>query len=170
MADNYFEVTGPRPRFLESEGRVVEVREAENAARTGVTREAPFEGIGQAYGGAFVDAIHSTYSGYGDSRYAPSERVNPSPMAPAPRVPERDRQTYDVTIAGQANGRSLLGAGKAVPAWNGIDNATLTGFAYGTAPTDATGASEWPGNTVQAQVAPQNGGRRRNEAEIRRAP
>jgi hypothetical protein len=157
-----FYATGPHPRFPERPGNVVEIRETENAARTGVTNQAPFEGIGQAYGAAFVDAIHTTYSGYGDGRYAPSERTNPAPMAPAPRVPERDRQTYDVTIAGQANGRSLLGAGKAVPVWDAVDGAVTDAF-FGSQDS-ACAANE----NVYQFTESGRGGRRRNIAEISR--
>lgn len=43
MADHAYDIHSPSPRFPESEDRVIEVKQAENAARTGVTRQAPFE-------------------------------------------------------------------------------------------------------------------------------
>lgn len=160
----YYDVTGPRPDLQERRGNVVEIKAGENPARTGATREAPFEGIGPVYHGAFVQGVVNAHQGveqYPQRDYGPEPTRRPGEFydthSPHPVFPERGQQIVTATDAGQAEGRTWLGSGRAIPAWTSED-AYLAQFTEGTVPSHGV---------YEMQPSGQ-GGRRRNEAEVTR--
>ena len=95
--------------------------------------------------------------GFGQDEPSQWSPVNPAALC------ERPRQHYETTQGADVRTSAFARANPS-PTWDAVDGAMLHAFAYGTAPTDATGNSERPGNTIQAKLA--DAGKRPNPAEI----
>jgi hypothetical protein len=69
------------------------------------------------------------------------------------RTRESAHQAFETQIAGQANGRSVLGSGRQIPAWDAVGGAQLAAFAQasggevGRGPRQAVG--QWSGSTTR---------------------
>jgi hypothetical protein len=75
---------------------------------------------------AFAEGVLNAHQGveqYPQRDYGPSQTKRPNEVyeirSPHPVFPERGQQTVTATPAGQAEGRTWLGSGRAIPAWHG---------------------------------------------------
>jgi hypothetical protein len=161
-----YDVYGPRPSFHEAEGNVIEVKVADNDVRQG--HEYAYDGGAKAYRDELAQGFLAARDNGPERRAAGLRdpgRSNPSQWTrvdPAALL-ERPRQVYETTT-GADERTSAFARANPSPTWDAVDGAMLHAFAYGTAPTDATGSSERVGNTIQAKLA--DAGRRPNPAEI----
>jgi hypothetical protein len=157
---------GPVPAGPEREGQAYDVTVAQNTRRKGQSYAEEGLGYQQRYHTPFYEAVRDSDTG-------------------------ASHTDVEVQIAGQANGRSLLGSGQAVPAWAAVDAAERGSFVQGLSgseqsatpypfmhqprpganasplgPTFGFNAGERPGTIYAKQIAPPRGGRHRNEAEV----
>lgn len=169
MSTNSPNTLAPSLPFPERGRVVVDVRLAQNTRRAGPLQAEEGLGWQLPYAGSFRESIQDADSG-------------------------ASHHDVEVQPAGQADGRSLLASGRAVPAWNAVDAATKAGFLQGThgteqsvtvrppgyaqrpgsnpatiTPLAALTAGERPGTTFGYSVAPPGGGRRRNQADVTEA-
>jgi hypothetical protein len=162
-----YDVRGPNP-FPRGDARsnVIEAKLAENDVRQG--HEYAWDGGARTYHGDLRQGFLAARDNGAETRptgLADSGRANPSqwtPVNPA-ALCERPRQQYETTQGADVRTSAFARANPS-PTWDAVDGAMLHAFAYGTAPTDATGNSERPGNTIQAKLA--DAGKRPNPAEI----
>lgn len=153
----------------ERDRQTYDVDLAQNSRRKGESFAQEGLGSQQRYHGSFYEAVRDSDTG-------------------------ASHTDVEVQVAGQADGRSLLGSGQAIAAWVAVDGAELSAFDQGqrAAVANPTGfphepraganpnplgptwgfsaGAERPGTIVERQIAPPDGGRwrnRRNEAQVR---
>jgi hypothetical protein len=160
----------PLPQAPERGNQTYGVTVTQNNRRKGESFAQEGLGYQQRYHGAFYEAVRDTDTG-------------------------ASHTDVEVQVAGQASGRSLLGSGQAVPAWNAVDQFERASFIQGQSSSEqvanpapfphfpragansnplgptwgfSTG-SERPGTFFAKQIAPEGGGRwrnRTNEAKV----
>jgi hypothetical protein len=138
----------PNPLCDEQAPTTYDVAQAQNSRRKGESFAQEGLGFQQEYHQPFYESVRDSDTG-------------------------ASHHDVEAKIAGQADGRGLLGSGRAVPSWNAVDGAERSAFVQGQAGAEQYGVSatpERPGNVFQSQIAPPDGGRwrnRRNEANVR---
>jgi hypothetical protein len=164
MNDNSFEVRGPRPDLRERRPNVIEVKEAVNPRRRPDSLQYE-EGLAGPAASPFVQGIMSGYAAA--DGYTPNPAQWSGTTTQHGQVvsrltgldmSERPGTTVSTVEAGQANGRTPIGAVDRPPTWDYVDGPQLGNFADATRP-DQHGIYE-------AKIAGE-GGRRPNRATVR---